>query len=136
MINKRDIDEHVRLYSPKLFPTWEMPERSLIIRKPYIDLILDNKKVWEMRSRKTNIRGRIGLIEAGSGLIVGETIIFDCSNEHISGLEANAFKEYHQIEDVNLLKKWCYIWHLKCTQKYKYPVPYQHPKGAVIWLLH
>ena len=50
-------------------------ERALIIQKPWVDLILDNIKIWEMRSTKTNVRGKIGLIEAGSGLIVGEAIL-------------------------------------------------------------
>ncbi len=49
--------------------------RALIIRKEHLTNIFDNGKVWEMRSSKTNARGRIGLIEAGSGLIVGETFL-------------------------------------------------------------
>ena len=42
------------------------------IKKKYLDRILDNGKVWEMRSSKTKITGRIGLIESGSGLIVAK----------------------------------------------------------------
>ena len=135
-MNKYDIDNYVRSNLPRLFPKWEMPCRSLIVSKPYIDLILDNGKVWEMRSRKTHIRGRIGLIEAGSGCVVGETYIYGCSNEPISGLEARAFKSAHQIEDYDLLKKWRYIWYLRNSYRYEEPVHYKHPKGAVVWVLH
>ncbi|MGL1404420.1 ASCH domain-containing protein [Vibrio parahaemolyticus] len=45
--------------------------RALIIRKPWIHLILAGLKTWEMRSTKTKIRGTIALIEQGTGLIVG-----------------------------------------------------------------
>lgn len=41
-------------------------DRGLIIRKPWIDYILDGTKVWELRSTRTKIRGEIGLIEAGT----------------------------------------------------------------------
>jgi hypothetical protein len=30
------------------------------IRTPFVDWILDGHKTWEIRSRSTNIRGRIG----------------------------------------------------------------------------
>ncbi len=53
------------------------PDRALIVRKPWIDLILDEGKDMEMRSRKTKIHGQIGLIEAGSGLIMGEIRMTD-----------------------------------------------------------
>jgi hypothetical protein len=44
---------------------------GLVIRSPWIDLILDGKKIWEIRGRRTHIRGKIGLIRGGSGTIVG-----------------------------------------------------------------
>ena len=50
-------------------------DRALIVRQPWIDLILSGEKTWEMRSRPTNVRGRIGLIEQGTGLIVGECFL-------------------------------------------------------------
>ena len=50
-------------------------ERALIIRQPWIGKILDGSKTWEMRGRPTSIRGRIGLIEQGSGMIVGEATL-------------------------------------------------------------
>ena len=53
-------------------------ERSLIVKKEWLDLILAGKKPWEMRSTKTKIRGWINLIESGSGLIIGESHLSDC----------------------------------------------------------
>lgn len=55
-----------------------LPDRALIVRQPWIDLILSGKKTWEMRGAKINVRGRIGLIEQGTGLIFGETKLTFC----------------------------------------------------------
>jgi len=35
--------------------------RALAVRQPYASLIVNGHKIWEMRSRPTNIRGRIGI---------------------------------------------------------------------------
>ena len=48
----------------------ELPDRGLIIRKEWLHEFFHNGKVWEMRSTNTNMRGRIALIEGGSGLVV------------------------------------------------------------------
>ena len=37
-----------------------------------------------MRSARTNITGRIGLIESGTGLIVGEAELTGCSERPVS----------------------------------------------------
>ena len=108
-------------------------ERALIIQKQYLDLIFNNGKIWEMRSTKTNVRGRIGLIESGSGLIVGEAILTGCGKP-LNEFTALITAEYHQVVDFSLLKKWKYPWSIDEVKKYDEPIPYKHPKGAVIWV--
>jgi hypothetical protein len=44
---------------------------GLFIKGPWIDLILEGKKTWELRSTRTAKRERIALIESGSRLIKG-----------------------------------------------------------------
>lgn len=114
-----------------------MITRALIIRKPHIDQILDGSKTWEMRSTKTNVRGRIALIEGGSGLIVGECVLAD-SPPPLSRREIDRFGEayhpYHGLTDVSLLHRWSYIWRMKDAKRYAEPIPYKHPTGAVIWV--
>lgn len=110
-----------------------LPERGLIIRKQWLDLILSGKKTWEMRSTATKISGRIALIEAGSGLIAGEAILTGCTG--LFG--ADAHREYqhkHCITDLSLLEKWNCAWELEGAKRYDEPIPYKHPKGAVIWV--
>lgn len=108
-------------------------KRALIVRKPHIDNILDNGKCWEMRSRPTSITGWIGLIEAGSGLIVGKAFL---TSGHIkpSADEINSNAEKHQVQDLVKLDKWCYAWVLEQAERFEKPIPYNHPKGAVIWV--
>jgi hypothetical protein len=109
------------------------PERGLIIRQPWIDLILSGEKTWEMRSRPTNIRGKIALIEQGTGLIVGEADIFTCMKTEPNAQFSDYFKN-HCISDVNLIAKYPYAWVLENIKRYDKPVPYVHQKGAVIWV--
>lgn len=107
--------------------------RALIVKKEWLDKIFDDGKVWEMRSTKTTITGKIGLIESGSGLIVGEVNLIGCSENPISHTRKDLIK-YHKVENLNLLKKWKYAWYLMKAKRYEKPIPYKHPKGAVIWV--
>jgi hypothetical protein len=107
-------------------------ERSLIVKKEWLDLIFDGGKVWEMRTTKTKIRGRVGLIESGTGLIVGEVEIIGCAK--IPNNKDLIF--YHKVENLELIKKWNVAWHLLGAKRYETPIPYKHPQGAVIWVKH
>jgi hypothetical protein len=46
-------------------------ERGLVIQQPWVGMIADGKKIWEMRTRRTRLRGWIGLIEKGAGQVIG-----------------------------------------------------------------
>lgn len=108
-------------------------ERALIVRKEWLDKILDGSKVWEMRSTPTKIRGKVGLIEAGSGLIVGECEIVD-SLLALRPWEYEMTQPHHQVDNHDLLEKWCHPWWLKNAKRYDDPIPYEHKKGAVVWV--
>ena len=108
-------------------------DRALIIRKPWIDLILNGEKTWEMRSAPTNIRGRIGLIEQGTGNIVGECYL-DYVGVSVDNLDIGYGHHKHKVDDLSLLEKWKYPWVLSRALRYEKPIPYKHPKGAVTWV--
>lgn len=112
-----------------------IPNRALIVRQPWIDLILSGKKTWEMRSRPTIVRGRIGLIEQGTGLIVGEANIDDSLDRKYGIFDKNADNfERHRILDRGELFNWPYPWVLSNAIRYETPIKYNHPNGAVIWV--
>lgn len=110
-----------------------LPERGLIIRQPWIGMILNGTKHWEMRSKPTLVRGRIALIQAGTGLIVGEAYLSGSPTDYTETDIKNAHAR-HCVDDPELLQRWRYPWILHAIQKYDDPIPYSHPRGAVIWV--
>ena len=107
-------------------------DRALIIKKPWIDLILSGEKTWEMRSRKTHLTGWIGLIEQGTGLIVGKAFL--TGSFEIDELEFAENYSKHRINDDVLLRRYSWAWTLDQAQRLEIPIHYKHPSGAVIWV--
>ena len=111
--------------------------RALIIDSPWIDYILDGSKTWEMRTRATKLRGRIGLIRKGSGLIVGEVTLVD-SLPAQPREQLLATTSYHRMAPADIrsgaVARWRCPWVLKDVKRYIKPIPYEHPQGAVIWV--
>lgn len=107
--------------------------KALIIKKLWIDYILNGSKVWEIRGIKTNIRGQIELIQSGSGLVVGSCEIIDCKELTLEDYKNNI--EKHNIQDVDMLPyKITFAWVLSNAKRYKIPRKYKHPNGAIIWV--
>jgi hypothetical protein len=111
--------------------------KGLIIKEPWIDLILTGEKVWEIRGSNTKIRGTIALIKSGSGSVVGLCDLKDV----VGPLSLSKFrrsKSFHAIPS-NQLKNGLpyqntYAWVLDNTICLRKPVSYRHPRGAVIWV--
>ena len=116
-------------------------ERALIVKKEHLDKILSGEKIWEMRSTSTKIRGRIGLIEAGTATIVGECELVGVhagiaamGKDECSGFDIMQWRHCHCVDDYKLLRKWCHPWVLQKAKRYASPTPYKHPQGAVMWV--
>ncbi|MFP3728383.1 ASCH domain-containing protein [Priestia filamentosa] len=108
--------------------------KGLIIKEPWIDMILRGEKVWEIRSSNTKIRGEIALIKSGTGKVYGTVEIVDTIN-----LGVEYYKEtesFHRIPGGKecLPYKKTYGWVLKNPHIFDQPIPYKHPQGAVIWV--
>jgi hypothetical protein len=106
--------------------------KALIVNKEWLNKIFDEGKIWEMRTTKTKITGRIGLIEKGTGLVVGEVELVGCSLLPIP--KDKRFIKYHKINNLDLLDKWKWAWILNDAKRYEIPKKYTHPIGAVIWV--
>lgn len=109
--------------------------KGLIVKAPWIDLLLEGKKSWEIRGRQTNIRGEIALIQSGTGHIYGTINIVDCKEL--------TWEEYQQSESFHCIPKELritppykriYAWVLENPIQLERPIPYHHPQGAVIWV--
>jgi len=110
---------------------------GLIIKTKWIDLILSGKKVIELRGCdcKSHINTYIALIESSSGMIKGHTFLYRSINLCKSGLEQLFLSHCVNADDLSLIKyKKIFGWYIINTQRYDIPIPYKHPKGAVIWV--
>ncbi|NOI32035.1 ASCH domain-containing protein [Vibrio coralliilyticus] len=108
--------------------------KGLIIDQPWIDLILNGSKCWEMRSHATNFRGDFALIQKGTGHIVGLSTLIDSLNP-LSASELTVYMDKHRVDYQSQpeLLKWNTPWVLGNSRRIK-PVPYKHKRGAVVWI--
>lgn len=113
--------------------------KGLVIADPWIDLVLDGSKTWEMRTTRTSHRGWVALIRCGSGTVVGVVQIVDCGNPITKKSEWLATCKYHHGSRAairsNPLSRWNIPWHLENVRRLRHPVPYKHKRGAVSWVL-
>ena len=114
-----------------------MKLKGLIVREEPMALILKGVKTWELRSRRTHVRGKIALITSGSGTVVGTAEVAECigpltveqwnSNLRKMGLsKEDRIKSKREIGDV-------YAWVIKSAKKLKKPIPYRHKQGIINW---
>lgn len=110
---------------------------ALLVRVPWINMILDGSKTWEIRGRRTHKRGLIALVQSGTGTVVGLTELVGvvgplgrsdfAANAHqagISNADASRGLPYSQT----------FAWIFSNSRRLSVPVSYCHPRGAVIWV--
>lgn len=85
--------------------------KCLIVKKPFAEWIAHGIKPIEYRTRKTNIRGKIGII--CEGRIIGDVDLVNCTYNEEYGLSE---------------------WHLENPRPYKTSVTYERKKGTVVWV--
>ena len=111
--------------------------KALIVRDPWIGLILSGAKDWEMRRRGIALRGTFALVRGGSGLVLGVAELVDAlpplSREAFDAAEAR-----HGIagarRDEAFALGWTVPWVVADARALTEPVPYRHPRGAVTWV--
>lgn len=110
--------------------------KGLVIDQHWVEKILNGDKIWEMRSRPTNIRGEIALIAKGTGTIVGFARLTDCLPA-LAPSEMPSHFARHQIPQEMILHdgfKWFTPWVLTNVRRAERPISYDHPSGAVTWV--
>ena len=105
----------------------------MVIRPEWFIKILTGEKTWEIRGNNTRIRGKIELIQSGSGLIMGCCEIVDSLE-----IDKKFFLNWENkhciksIDDIHYKK--IYAWVIKNPIRYPTPKPYKHPWGAETWV--
>ena len=111
--------------------------KGLLVRKRWLDEILAGRKTWELRGTSTQNLGTIGLIESGTGLVVGTCELVDVVGPlSMADLRRNVSR--HRVP-IGLLRgkppyKKTHAWVLRKARRLKEPIAYRHPQGAVIWV--
>jgi hypothetical protein len=95
---------------------------------------LDGAKTWELRGRRTNLRGSIALIEGGSGTVVGVADLCDVIGPMSAAAVARKSGETGY-RDLPVSYPEYYAWVLRSAKRLARPVQYSHPTGAVVWVL-
>jgi hypothetical protein len=118
-------------------------ERALIIYSEPLEWILSGKKVWEIRSKPTKIRGPIALLAKGTRKILGTCKLVDCLgpltvDEFIANApKMNATRRELEDDRIGLEEDAAYglyAWVLEDTKRLAKPIRFQNPSGAVIWV--
>lgn len=114
----------------------EVPTRGLVIRQPWLDHIMAGRKRWEIRSRPCRVSGIIALIEAGHGRIRAVAHLTACRGplQPEDWIEAARDGDIVGPEAQALGYLNAYAWELGQVQSLRHPVPYVHPRGAIIWV--
>jgi hypothetical protein len=109
--------------------------KALLVREPWIDLILAGEKTWELRGSRTSTRGCIALVQSGTGTIVGTCDIVDVVGPlSLSALRRNA--ALHKVPAAKLRDNpytQTFAWIISNAKALRKPVRYRHRPGAVIW---
>lgn len=108
--------------------------KGLVVREPWVDLILSGQKTWEMRATSPSWRGWFGLIRKGSGVISGIARLADVGRP-LSPDEMVRTFDKHCIPEAMIrsgeVAKWTTPWILANVQRLPRPVRYSHPYGAI-----
>ena len=111
---------------------------GLIIKSPWIDMILSGEKTWEIRGMRTIKKEWIALIKSGSKKIFGICRIIDVKGPLTLKEFQDTFEKHRvppeKIKRDGLPYKKTYAWVIRDVLQFEVPIQYEHPSGAVIWV--
>lgn len=111
--------------------------RALLVRRPWVDLLLDGSKTWEIRGAATSLRGRVALACSGTGLILGGASLVACHGP-LSAAQLESAAHLHRVpvgaHPAGKRYKRVFAWEFAAAERLATPRRYKHPQGAVIWV--
>ncbi len=114
-------------------PSSTDPIKGLIVKRPFIDLILSGKKRYEFRRFPTRYRGKVALIHRGKAY--GTVFL-----KGVEELEVNRALPRMSEEERRFLEKYAagretiYAWRLEDPVAFREPVPVEVKRGAQVWV--
>lgn len=112
-------------------------ERVLIVQEPWASKLIDGEKTWELRKRRTTVRGQIGISASRTSKVIGTVELVDCHGP-FTVEELEDHRDRHRV-GTDFLTAYAgdgtlWAWEVTDAQRLLKPVPYVHPPGAVVWV--
>jgi predicted transcriptional regulator len=108
---------------------------GLIVKEPYASLIVRGLKVWEIRKRRTNVRGEVYIISQGR--VIGQVEIVDVLGP-FTVEELVKHEEKHRVRYEELLRyaknSKLFAWVLDKPIEFEKPLKVVLPRGAQVWV--
>jgi hypothetical protein len=112
--------------------------RGLLVRDPYASQLLDGEKIREIRGRSTHIRGPILIIKSGTGQLFGTAdlvrVLGPLELEDLVAASELPRQEREEFRNSGLPYAKTYAYVFSNPRRFKRPIPYRHPSGAVTWV--
>ena len=109
-------------------------KHALVVKKRWLDKILDGEKDWEIRSSTTKHRGWMFFAQSkATGQLLGRARLVDCFE--LSADEFGAHAHWHCVAKWSSVKyKKVFAWVLEPAERFDKPFAYVHRPGAVVWV--
>ncbi|NJE46769.1 ASCH domain-containing protein [Thermococcus sp. GR7] len=112
----------------------ETRKKGLIVREPFATLIVEGKKVWEIRKSRTRVRGEILILNGGKALGKAELV------EVLGPFTPEELAEHRDkhLADLEFLRAYSngrplYAWVLRNAEKFEKPAKVNIAKGVQVW---
>lgn len=116
----------------------EVGARGLIVRDPYASQLLNGQKIWEIRGKPTQIRGKVVIVKAGTGQAFGTAnlvrVLGPVELEDLLGAQELPEDEREDLRRHGLPYRKTYAYVFTNPLWFERPISYQHPSGAVTWV--
>jgi hypothetical protein len=105
----------------------------LIIKRIWLELILEGKKTLEIRGQNSSKRFRIYLaLSGGGGVLLGSVEMFGVVGP-LTFAEYDARRQEHCVAGCTLPYKRTFGYELRNPQRFAQPVPYTHTPHVIVW---
>ena len=143
-IQKRKMDDgeqHPRSVKPRArvkqahaqHPQVPQGASILIVKKQWLDLILDGEKTMEIRGRLCRKEpSTIFLAQSAAGGKIMGSVYLHGSSDPLSSAEWKALRAQHRVPGPRMYKR-TYAWRLSSAYRFPNPIPYTHKQGSVVW---
>ena len=109
-------------------------KHALVVKKRWLDKILDGEKDWEIRSSRTRHRGWVFFAQSkATGQLLGRARLVDCFELSADTFEAHAHRHCVAAWS-SLTYKRAFAWVLEQAERFEKPFAYAHRLGAVVWV--